>query len=90
MSVVWHKIWRDLAHNKTRTVLVVLSTATGLFALRMVFGMRDAVRSWPAEDYPAAAPAHVTLSNIRVSSLQRAESRSRSSGHWRARRGDRV
>ena len=61
MGVVWHKVWRDLAHNKTRTTLVVLSTTVGLFALGMVFGMRDAVRSWLAADYQAAAPAHVNF-----------------------------
>jgi hypothetical protein len=61
MSVVWRKVWRDLAHNKTRTALVVLSMATGLFALGMVLGMRDAVRSWLAEDYRVAAPAHVNF-----------------------------
>ena len=61
MGVVWCKVWRDLWHNKLRTLLVVLSTAVGLFALGMVFGMRDAVRSWLAEDYRAAAPAHVSF-----------------------------
>jgi putative ABC transport system permease protein len=61
MGVVWRKVWRDLAHNKMRTVLVVLSMATGLFALGMVLGMRDAVCLWLAEDYRAAAPAHVTF-----------------------------
>jgi len=61
MNVVWHKVWRDLAHNKARTALVVLSTAVGLFALGMVFGMRDAVRAWLAEDYRISAPAHVTF-----------------------------
>jgi putative ABC transport system permease protein len=58
---MWRKVWRDLAHYKSRTALVVLATATGLFALGVVFGMRDAVRSWLAEDYRAAAPAHVTF-----------------------------
>ena len=61
MGVIWRKVWRDLAHNKVRTLLVVLSTTVGLFALGMVFGMHGAVRSWLAEDYRAAAPAHVNF-----------------------------
>ena len=36
MSVIWHKVWRDLAHNKARTALVVLSIAVGVFALGVV------------------------------------------------------
>ncbi len=39
----------------------MLSTAVGLFALGMVFSMRGAVRSWLAEDYRTAAPAHVSF-----------------------------
>jgi putative ABC transport system permease protein len=29
----WRKVLRDLWHNKTRTVLVVLSIAVGMFAV---------------------------------------------------------
>jgi putative ABC transport system permease protein len=61
VGVVWRKVWRDLAHDKVRAALVVLSTAAGLFALGLVFGMRGAVRAWLAEDYRAAAPAHVSF-----------------------------
>jgi len=39
MSVVWKKTWRDLARNKTRTALAVLSTAVGVFALGFVINM---------------------------------------------------
>jgi putative ABC transport system permease protein len=39
MSVVWKKIWRDLTLNKSRTVLAVLSTAVGVFALGFVINM---------------------------------------------------
>jgi putative ABC transport system permease protein len=61
MGVVWRKAWRDLAHSKVRTLLVVLSTAVGVFALGLVFGMCDAIRAWMAEDYRAAAPAHISF-----------------------------
>ena len=33
MGVTWYKIWRDLAHNKARTLLVVLSISVGVFAM---------------------------------------------------------
>jgi ABC-type lipoprotein release transport system permease subunit len=39
MSVVWKKIWRDLTLNKSRTILAVLSTAVGVFALGFVINM---------------------------------------------------
>jgi putative ABC transport system permease protein len=41
MSIVWKKIWRDLSLNKTRTILAVLSTAVGVFALGFVINMAD-------------------------------------------------
>ena len=33
MSIIWRKVWRDLWGNKTRTFLIVLATAVGVFAL---------------------------------------------------------
>jgi putative ABC transport system permease protein len=39
MSVVWRKVWRDLALNRSRTILAVLSTAVGIFALGFVVNM---------------------------------------------------
>jgi len=62
MSVVWHKVWRDLAHNKARTLLVVLSTAVGVFALGLVFGLSDVLRTRMTEDHRATMPAHITFS----------------------------
>jgi hypothetical protein len=41
MSVLWHKVWADLWRNKTRTLLAVLSIASGVFAIGMMFGMSD-------------------------------------------------
>jgi putative ABC transport system permease protein len=61
MSVVWNKVWRDLAHNKARTILVVLSTAVGVFALGLVFGLYGVLRARIMESYQASIPAHVTL-----------------------------
>ena len=39
MGVLWHKVWFDLWHNKTRTLLAVLSIAAGVFAVGAMFGM---------------------------------------------------
>jgi len=61
MSVVWRKIWRDLAHNKARTALVVLSTAVGVFALGLVFGLSGVLRTQILESHRASVPAHVTF-----------------------------
>ncbi len=41
MGVIWYKIWFDLWHNKTRTLLAVLSIAAGVFAVGAIFGMSD-------------------------------------------------
>ena len=41
MGVIWHKIWFDLWHNKTRTFLTVLSITAGVFAVGSIFGMSD-------------------------------------------------
>lgn len=41
MGVIWYKIWFDLWHNKTRTLLTVLSIAAGVFAVGAIFGMSD-------------------------------------------------
>jgi putative ABC transport system permease protein len=61
MSIVWRKVWRDLAHNKARTLLVVLSTAVGVFALGLVFGLSDVLRARMTQDHRSTNPAHVTF-----------------------------
>lgn len=61
MTVTWFKIWRDLAHNKARTALVVLSIAVGVFAVGMVFGGYGMMNHCMAEDREAWIPIHVTF-----------------------------
>ena len=61
MSVVWRKIWRDLARDKARTALVVLSTAAGVFALGLVFGLSGVLRAQILGSYRGSIPAHITL-----------------------------
>ena len=59
--MVWSKVWRDLARNKARTSLVVLSTAASVFALGLVFGLSGVLRARIMESHRAAVPAHITF-----------------------------
>jgi putative ABC transport system permease protein len=61
MGVTWHKVWRDLANNKARSILVVLSTAVGVFALGVVFGLYGVLRAQIMGSYRATLPAHITF-----------------------------
>lgn len=61
LSPRWRKVWADLAGNKLRTLLVVLSIAVGVFAVGMVASsylmfQRDMANSWSS-----ASPASVSL-----------------------------
>jgi len=61
MSIAWLKVWRDLWHNKFRTVLVVLSTAVGVFALGLVFGMSGVMRARMTESHQASNAPHIEM-----------------------------
>ena len=61
MGVIWRKVWRDLWGNKLRTLLVVLSTAVGVFALGLVFGLSNVMRARMTEEHRATIPAEVTF-----------------------------
>jgi putative ABC transport system permease protein len=61
MGVSWRKVWRDLKLSKARTVLVVVSTAVGVFALGVVFGLYGVLRGQIMGPYRAALPAHITF-----------------------------
>jgi putative ABC transport system permease protein len=61
MNVIWYKVWRDLWHNKFRTVLVVLSTAVGVFSLGLVFGMSGTMRASMTESHQASNSPHIEM-----------------------------
>ncbi|NLG49322.1 MAG: ABC transporter permease [Chloroflexi bacterium] len=61
MSVIWYKVWRDLTQNRTRTLLVVLSIAVGVFALGLVFGLSAVMRARMTQDYQSTLPAHLAF-----------------------------
>ena len=66
MDVIWHKVWRDLAHNKARTALVVLSIAVGVFALGVVFGARGVIDVYLARENEFSQAANVTFKGDRL------------------------
>jgi putative ABC transport system permease protein len=66
VSVVWRKVWRDLAHNRARTILVVLSIAAGVFALGLVLGTSGLVRAGLAREDVVSQPAHIIFRGERL------------------------
>jgi len=52
----WHKVVRDLTSHKTRTVLVVLSIAVGVFAVAVVMGTRAVLLREFDVDFEASVP----------------------------------
>jgi putative ABC transport system permease protein len=62
MGVIWYKIWFDIWHNKTRTLLTVLSIAAGVFAVGAIFGMSDMLLTNMDGSHRAVLPTHITVS----------------------------
>jgi putative ABC transport system permease protein len=61
ISPRWRKVLRDLWVNKTRTVLVVLSVAVGVFSIGMVAGSNQILFRDLAQTWLAASPSSATL-----------------------------
>jgi len=61
MSIVWRKVWRDLWRNKFRTLLVVISTAVGVFALGFIYGTSDVLTARMTESHRVSVYPHITL-----------------------------
>jgi putative ABC transport system permease protein len=61
MGVIWFKIWFDLWHNKTRTLLAVLSIAAGVFAVGAIFGMSDLLTSNMDRSHQSVVPPHINI-----------------------------
>jgi putative ABC transport system permease protein len=57
----WRKVFRDLWLNKTRTLLVVLSIAVGVFSIGAVAGARAILSRDLAAQYTASNEASATL-----------------------------
>jgi putative ABC transport system permease protein len=61
MGVLWHKIWFDLWHNKTRTLLAVFSIAAGVYAVGAIFGMSDLLIAKMNASHHAVLPTHINV-----------------------------
>ncbi len=61
IPVVYRKVWRDLWHNKGRTILVVLSIATGITALGMISSGNSRTYELMAQSHAASQPAHIHM-----------------------------
>ncbi len=57
----WRKMLRDLWVNKTRTVLVVLSLAVGVFTVGFLINTESLLRSAFEREYAAVNPSSATL-----------------------------
>lgn len=58
----WHKVLRDLWSNKTKTILVVLAIAVGLFAFGSVFITQDVLVAGMDSQYRAVNTSNIILS----------------------------
>ncbi len=61
MSVIWQKVISDLWSNKGRTLLAILSIATGVFAVGATFGMADQMLTGMDEAHQAVNPSHLMI-----------------------------
>jgi nitrate reductase NapE component len=60
----WRKVLRDLWSSKTRTALVVLLIAVGVFAIGAVAGSRQMIATSIDAGYQASNPASATRGDI--------------------------
>lgn len=61
MSLRWRYAWRDLWHHKTRTLLVVISIAVGVFAFGSILGTIATLNRDLPIKYAEIVPASATL-----------------------------
>ncbi len=61
LSPRWRKVASDLWSSKTRTALVVLSIAVGVFALGMITASRAMLTRGLASDYAASRPSSAVI-----------------------------
>ncbi len=62
----WHKVINDLWGNKSRTVLIVLSIAVGLFALGTILGAQVILSTEMAKGYTAINPSTGTVRTLQT------------------------
>jgi putative ABC transport system permease protein len=62
----WHKVIHDLFGNKTRTVLIVLSMAVGLFAIGIILSARTILSNGLASSFAAIQPSSGTVRTVEL------------------------
>src|SRR5574341_1768044 len=60
----WYKVINDLSGNKTRTLLIVLSIAVGLFAVGIILSARSILSEGLAFSFAAIHPSSGTVRTI--------------------------
>jgi len=60
----WYKVIHDLIGNKTRTLLIVLSMAVGLFAIGIILSARNILSEGLARSFAAIHPSSGTVRTI--------------------------
>ena len=66
ISSRWHKVLNDLWGNKTRTILIVLSIAVGLFAMGTIVSARTILADGMAESFAAINPSTGTVRTLEL------------------------
>ena len=61
MSVIWTKVWYDLWNNKLRTLLAIISIASGVFAVGTIFGMSDQLFAGMDSAHQSVTPSHISI-----------------------------
>ena len=61
LSARWHKVLHDVLGSKTRTVLIVLSMAVGLFAVGIILSARTILSEGLARSFAAISPSSGTV-----------------------------
>ena len=69
LSPRWRKVLRDLWSNKSRTILVVLSIAIGVFAFGGLFTARSLITTSLDVEFQATNPSDIDLSFVSIDDL---------------------
>ena len=66
LSSQWHKVLHDLWGNKTRTAIVALSIAVGLFAVGTIVSARTMLATQMAQEFASINPSSGTVQTVQL------------------------
>ncbi len=61
MNILWRKLWNDLWERKSRTLLVIMSIASGVFCVGAIFGMNDQLLTQMDISHTSTYPSHINM-----------------------------